>query len=169
MNARAFAVRGVCILTLCLLVAGASPWAPRTAPPAWFWGCWRVKRLIPVTDISGLSPAQVKALIGERLCFGRARACSGRTVIRSPRYSVRVLSNREFFEGYYIPLSQIGVHSRTVTEVQVALPPDLSDLDFPGSEVYLREKDIVIAVEGDFFEAQKAKSARYGCACGEGP
>lgn len=169
MSARASVVRGACILTVCLLVAGASPWAPRNAPPAWFWGCWRVKRLIPVTDISGLSPAQVKALIGERLFFGRACACSGRTLIRSPRYSVRVLSNREFFAGYYIPLTQIGVHSRTVTEVQVALPPNLSDLDFPGSDVYLRARDIVIAVEGDFFEAQKTTSGAHGCACGERP
>jgi hypothetical protein len=158
--------RGACLLILSLLVVGAGKPMPQNSPPKWFWGCWVVKRLLPVTDASGLSPKQEEAIIGKRLVFNPTCARSGGTVVHSPKYSVKVLSNREFFKkGYYIPLSQIGVHESSVTEVEVGLPSNLSDLDFPGNNVYLREKDIIIEVEGDYFAAEKAKPSDTACKC----
>lgn len=166
MNTYIARFRGVCLLIFSLFLVGAAKPMPQKSPPKWLWGCWVVKKMLPVTDASGLSPKQVDAIIGRRLVLGPACARSGGTVIRSPKYRLRVLSNREFFkDGYYIPLSQIGVHKSSVTEVKVHLPSNLSDLDFPGNNAYLRKEDIVIEVEGDYFVAERATPGDTACKC----
>jgi hypothetical protein len=153
------------LLILVLLLGAASP-APPKAPPDWFWGCWTVKKLLPVTDSSGLSPKQEEAIIGRKLVFAPRCARSGRIAVQSPKYSVKILSARDFFKLGYFPLSQIGVRKSYVAEVDLALPGNLSDLDFPGNNVYLREKDIVIEVEGDYFIAERATPNDPACRCG---
>lgn len=166
MSASITRIRRVPLLLLSVLLLGAAKPVPPNSPPSWFWGCWTVTKLLPVTDASGLSPKQEKAIIGKRIVFSPTCARSGRTVVKSPAYSVKVVSDRDFFRlGYYVELSQIGVRARQVTEIQVTLPDNLSDLDFPGNYVYLREKDIVIAVEGDYFLAERAKPGDAACTC----
>lgn len=161
-------VRRTPLLVLSLLLLGAAKPVPPKSPPGWFWGCWTVTKLLPVTDASGLSAKQEDAIIGKQLVFTPTCARSGRTVVKSPAYSTKIVSDRDFFRlGYYVELSQIGVHAKQVTEVDVALPSNLSDLDFPGNNVYLREKDIVIEVEGDYFVAERAKPSDPACRCEE--
>lgn len=148
---------GIFILAL---VATAKP----ADPPSAFWGCWVVTKMLPTPGISGLSQKQVDAIIGTRLVFTPACARSGHTVARSPEYSTRVLSDRDFFKLGYVSLKQIGVTEQQVTQVSL-VKPELSDLDFLGDYVFLRSKDIVIEVEGDFFVAEKAKPGDAACAC----
>ncbi len=150
-----------CVFVLAFL-ATATPMA-KLSPPSWFWGCWLVTKSLPTAGVSGLSQKQVDAIIGTRIRFSPAYARSGCAVIRSPKYSVTVLSAREFFKLGYFPLSQIGVHGQQVTEVQIHLPVNMSDMKFPGSRVYLRRKDIIINVENQSFLAVRAKT---GEACG---
>ncbi len=166
MSVSSIRIRRVPLLLLSVLLLGAAKPIPPKSPPSWFWGCWTVTKLLPVTNASGLSPKQEEAIIGKRIVFTPTCARSGRTVVKSPAYSVKVVSDRDFFRlGYYVELSQIGVHAKQVTEVQMALPGNLSDLDFPGNYAYLRARDIVIAVEGDYFVAEKAKPGDAACTC----
>lgn len=158
---------GVCILMSSLLLIGAAKPTPQKPPPKWFWGCWKVKRLLPVTDSSGLSPRQEEAIIGKQLLFTPTFARSGRVVVRHPIYLTKIVSDRDFFKLGYFPLSQIGVHAKQVTNIELTLPGNLSDLDFPGNTVYLREKDIVIEVEGDYFLAERATDNDPACRCGD--
>jgi hypothetical protein len=149
-----------------LLLLGAAKPPPRGSPPRWFWGCWVVTKELPVSESFGISPEQEKAIVGTRLIFTPTWARSGRTVVKSPKFSARVVSARDFFRlGNYVKLSQIGVKAKQVTEVYLDLPDDLSDLNFPGNYSYLREKDkdIVIVVEGDYFVAEKAKPGGPTC------
>lgn len=105
-------------------------------------------------------------MIGRRIEFSRHSARSGKIVIHSPKYSANTLSNKEFFEAVnYVSLKQIGVQAPFVTNVQVSLPMNLSDLDFPGNDVYLRKNDIVIVVEGDYFLAERAGPGDPACRC----
>jgi len=153
------------ILASALLFVGAAP-PPKKSPPPWFWGCWVVTKWLPVKDISALSQKQVDAMIGTRLVFAPTCARSGREVLKSPVYSARVVSDEDFFRlGSYVNLRDIGVHAKQVTEVEVDLPDNLSDLDFPGTYMFLREKDIVIEVEGDYFVAKRAKPGDPACTC----
>ena len=145
-----------------VLLGTASP-ALAPSPPSWFWGCWVVTKSLPTAGISGLSQKQADAIIGTRIMFAPTCARSGRTVIQSPKYSVKTLSARDFFKLGYFPLSQMGIHEQQVTEVGLILPDNLSDLDFPGSQVYLRKKDIVINVENHSFLAVRAKPGDAAC------
>jgi hypothetical protein len=43
--------------------------------------------------------------------------------------------------------------------------PEFADLDFVGNDVFLRESDLVIEVENDYFLAERVKSEETGCAC----
>jgi hypothetical protein len=155
----------MCLLVLSFLLGGIARPTPATSPPQWFWGCWVVTKVLPTSGTSGISPEQEKAIIGTRVIFTPTCARSGRTVLKLPKYSVKVLSARDFFKLGYFPLAQIGVKKQYVTQIELVLPENLSDLDFPGNEVYLREKDIVINVENDSFLAEKAKQEDQGCVC----
>lgn len=153
------------LMALVLSISITVPASPKV-PPKWLWGCWVVTKLLPVTDASALSQEQEKAMIGRRIVFGPSCARSGQTIVKSPAYSTKTVSREDFFRlGYYVELTQIGVHAKQVTEVDLALPDNLSDLDFPGNMTFLREKDIVIVVEGDYFVAEKAKPGDPGCKC----
>lgn len=159
----------------CSLTARAQPSGTGTTKliPAWFWGCWVVKRELPVpTAVVGISAGKAKSIIGTRLVFAPSWARSGRIVVRPASYSLTVLSSWQFLKKHHgsasvITLRQIGVRSGYVTEVQVAPPEGLSDLDFVASDLYLRkrQKDIVIDVEGDTFVAEKAKPGDPACTC----
>lgn len=156
--------RCIVFLTGSLVLSSAGLSSPPSSPPDWFWGCWTVKKLLPVTDVSGLSSKQETAIIGSKLVFSKACARWRRTVIHLPKYSLKRLSAKEFFEGYYVPLRQIGVQEPYVVQMEVELPENLSDLDFPGATMYLRKNDIVIEVEGDYFAADRAKPSA-DCSC----
>lgn len=133
-------------------------------PPSAFWGCWIVTKMLPTPGTSGLSQKQVNAIIGTRLVFTPTCARSGHTVARSPEYSTTVLSAQDFFKLSYVSLRQIGITEDQVTQVSL-VKPELSDLDFVGDYVFLRRKDIVIEVEGDFFVAERAGPNNTACAC----
>lgn len=157
--------RSVCLLILLLLPIGVANPVPQQSPPSWFWGCWTVTKLLPVTDSSGLSPRQEDAILGKRLVFGSTCARSGHAVVKSPTYSTKIVSERDFFKLGYFPLDQIGIHAKQITNVEITLPNNMSNLNFPGNHVYLREKDIVIEVEGDYFVAERAKPGDPTCKC----
>ncbi len=163
------------ILTVALPLCGApqSGQAGTTKLiPKWFWGCWVVKRELPVpTAVVGVSEAKGRSIIGTRMVFTPTWVRSGRAIANPASYSVAVLSSRDFLMQHHgsaseITLRQIGIRSGQVTEVQVAPPEGLSDLDFVASDCYLREskKDIVIDVEEDTFVAEKAKAGDPACA-----
>jgi hypothetical protein len=163
------AVVSVCLL--CALTLAASglgvPKPPSTEPlPDWFWGCWVVKRDLEVKDIFGLSPRQEKRILGKRIVFTPTCARWRRVVLSPPKYSVKVESAEHFFRhGTYNDLDEIGVSGDHVTEVELDLPGNLSDLDFPGAYMYLRKKDIVLVVEGVYLLAEKAKVGDPKCGC----
>jgi len=160
-------VRKACV-TLALLGSATllcAQRAPQKSPPPWFWGCWVVKKDI-ASRISGLSQKQVDAVIGTHVFFSPACARSGGQSIKSPVYSVSAVSEDDFFRlGYHVNLAEIGVRGRSVTRVEVRLPDNLSDMDFPAADVYLREGDIVIEVEGVYLVAERAKPGDARCAC----
>jgi hypothetical protein len=124
-----------------------------------------VTKSLPTDGISGISQQEADAIVGTRIMFAPTCARSGRAVIHSPKYSVMILSAGDFFKLGYFPLSQIGIHEQQVAEVRLTLPDNLSDLDFPGSEAYLRGKDIVINVENHSFLAVRAKPGDAACTC----
>lgn len=140
-------------------------WPQPTAPPSNFWGCWVVRKALPTAGISGLSPAQEKAMIGRRIVFTPTCARSGGTVIKSPKYSATVLSERDFFQLGYVRLGEIGIKEDKVTVVTLDLPGHLSAADFPGVHAYLRKTDIVFDVENDYFVAKRAKPNGADCTC----
>jgi hypothetical protein len=84
--------------------------------------------------------------------------------VSSPAYSIGVLSEREFFELGYIPLSQIGIHQKKVTQVRL-VNPELSNIEFVGADIFLRKTDIVIEVENDYFVAKRMKPDDSVCNC----
>ena len=84
--------------------------------------------------------------------------------MQAPAYNAKVLSSREFFELNYVSLKQIGIEANQVTEVDL-LKAGVSDLDFYGTEVFMRQKDIVINVEGTFFVAERTKDGDASCKC----
>jgi hypothetical protein len=153
-----------CCICIGILAFSLLASAETKAPPPSYWGCWIVKKVMPTVGITGLSQKQANAVIGTRLVFTPACARSGSTVVQAPTYSVKVLSSREFFGISYIPLKQIGIEAQQVTEVDL-LKAGVSDLDFYGTEVFIRQKDIVIDVEGTFFLAERVKGGDALCKC----
>ncbi|HXP81760.1 MAG TPA: hypothetical protein VN976_17785 [Verrucomicrobiae bacterium] len=142
------------------LLAVAMP----TPPPDSILGCWVVTKLLPTPGISGLSQKQVNAIIGTRLALTSTCASSGHVLVRSPEYSTKVLSDRDFFKLGYVSLSQIGVKEQKVTQVTL-VNPNMSDMGFLGHNMFLRTSDIVIEVENDYFVAERAKMGESACKC----
>jgi len=166
MTAKNIRLRLMLVVLSSTFLVGASRSRPQKSPPSWFWGCWVVKMVLPTNGISGLSPKQEKAMIGKRIEFTRLYARSGKVVIHSPKYSVKTLSNKEFFDAEnYVSLNQIGIRTPSVINIRLRLPINLSDLAFAGNDVYLRKKDIVIVVEGDYFLAERAGLGDPACRC----
>jgi len=159
------AVPRVLALALASSLLAAPNSTHKESPPAWFWGCWIVKKALPISGVVGISPKQEKAIIGTRIMFAPTCARWRGTVLKSPKYSVKVLSADKFFDIERLPLSEIGVRGEHVTEVEVDLPGTLSDLDFIGAYTYLRNRDIVLEVEGDCLLAEKAKPGDPKCEC----
>lgn len=153
-----------CVLVFTVALSTVANVELPTSPPQWFWGCWVVKKLLPTSGVSGLSKEQANALVGRRLVFGKSCARSGDAVAQSPVYSTSVLSDRDFFSLGYASLAQIGVKDNKVVRVQMT-KPEFSDLDFAGNDVFLRENDLVIEVENDYFVAERAKSEDAVCTC----
>lgn len=131
-------------------------------PPSWFWGCWIVSKPLPTPGVSGLSPEQVRAIVGTRIIYQPKFAQSGHKVAPSPIYAATVLSDQDFLSLGYVRLSQIGINRDKVTRIQL-IKPELSDLEFPGNDVFLRKTDIVIEVENSYFVAQRAIAKDLGC------
>lgn len=164
------AVCSLCILAITSPMLAASKRRPPKSLPSWFWGCWVVGSQMDVpTAVFGLSIKEAESIPGTRLIYARSWARSGRTTLRPTSYSVRVLTSEEFLEDHHgsaseVDLPQIGIHGPSVTEVEVALPANLSDVGFPGNDLYLRKRDIVIEVENAFFPAEKAMPGDPQCA-----
>jgi hypothetical protein len=147
----------ILMIVVCLPLEGST-----VDPPKALSGCWRVGRSIGTTNIEALSDKQIKQIIGRRISYGKNCAKSGKVAVQGPNYEVRVVSETDFFPEYYIPLKQIGISKKAVTEVTlkgVALPPE----EFVGNAVYLGGKNPVIVVEGAFFELERVQGP---CDCG---
>lgn len=135
-----------------------------TPPPDSILGCWVVTKLLPTPGISGLSQKQADAIVGTRLVLTPTCASSGHVLVRSPEYSTKVLSDRDFFKLGYVSLSQIGVTEQKVTQVTL-VNQNMPDIGFLGHNMFLRTSDIVIEVENDYFVAKRAKMGGSACTC----
>ena len=155
-----------CLVRPSMPVRAAQPSSVESLPK-WFWGCWIVKKELPLAPTAGIPPKLEKSVIGTGITFAPGRASWHGTVLMSPRYRVKVLSSDEFFNLNRFSLSEMGVKRGRVTEVTVDLPDHLSDEDFVGADSYLRErqKDIIIDIEEDTFVAEKAKPGDAACGC----
>ena len=132
------------------------------SPPSWFWGCWVVSKPLPTPGVSGISLEQMRAIIGTRIVYQQKYARSGNKIAPSPGYTATVLSGQDFLALGYVRLSQIGIEENKVARIQL-VKPELSDLEFPGNDVFLRKSDLVIAVENSYFVARRAKASDLGC------
>ncbi len=151
---------GIFVFTLLATTRPALSKPPSNkSPPAWFWGCWQVTKSIPTEGIFGVSFKKEKSIIGARLVFSPRYASCGRVVLRAPKYSVSLLSAREFFKLSTFPLNQIGVWKPYVVQIVVDIPNNLSDLDFYGTDIYLRKNDFVINVENESFLVKRTRRA----------
>lgn len=150
------------VFTVQLSVATSAP--TRSSPLDRLWGCWVVKKPLPTTGVNGLSQAQVDAIVGTHIVFGRACARSGHLVVASPKYSTKVVTARDFFAGGFVSLEQIGINDGQVIEVQLTNPLPLGVV-FPGDDVFLRKRDIVFELENAYFLAERARPDDVGCAC----
>jgi len=146
------------------LLIGMASIAFASNPPTTLWGCWKVKRALPTTNIAALSQKEVDRIVGTRIFYSESCAKSGRTLLRSPRYETTTLSEREFFEYAYIPLKQLEITGSTVTMVTLSGAEDLRS-PFVGSTVFLNGKSPVIEFEGVFFELEKPKSGKGKYIC----
>jgi hypothetical protein len=151
-------------LALVSLVVALATIALASDPMTTLWGCWKVKRALPTTNIAALSQKEVDRIVGTRIFYSESCAKSGRILLRSPRYETTTLSEREFFGYAYIPLKQLEITGPTVTMVTLSGAEDLRS-PFVGSTVFLQGKSPVIEFEGVFFELEKAKSGKDKCNC----
>lgn len=156
---------GAVVGTLVLVFTASASAMPPPAIPSWFWGCWVVTKSLPTAGISGISQKQANSIVGTLIVFSPTFARSGHTIVHAPKYSVKILSARDFFKLGYFSLGDIGIHASKVTEIDVALPKNMSDMDFYASQVFLRNGEIVINVENASFLAVRAKPVDTDCTC----
>lgn len=148
----------ICLYSFLLLWCGEAYASARLSPPNWFWGCWVVTKVLPTSAIIGIGPEKEKSILGTHVAYAPDYARAGNAVIHSPQYTVDRLSQRQFFDFGHYPLSDIGIHKKHVLMVSISLPSDMSDLNFIGATVFLRDHDLVLNVENDTFLAVRVKN-----------
>ena len=154
-------VRSMLVMPICSLPLSGQTKELQN-PPSWFWGCWVVSKPLPTPGVSGLSPEQVRAIVGTRIVYQAEYARSAHRVAPSPAYTATLLNGEDFLSLGFVRLNQIGIEGNRVTRVQL-IKPEFSDLEFPGNDVFLRKTDIVIDVENTYFVAHRAKAQDSGC------
>lgn len=149
---------------VCVLI-GLATVAVGSNPPTRLQGCWVVKKVLPTTNIAALTQKEVDRILGTRLVYSNSCVQSRRFILKSPKFTTRVLTDREFFEEFYnIPLKQLGITASEVTIVNVAGSED-QGAAFVGDTVFLGSKNPVIEFDGVFFQLAKAKQQNDKCTC----
>ena len=130
--------------------------AAESVPSPYIYGRWTVKRLIPNSGIQ-VGPRQLKPLLGTVAIYSPSRAKFGRYVVERPKYRLRRESAHQFFEGWYIDPSEIGIRGRSV-DTLIVLDEQGRDVIAPGMVLIIRGKnDLVTSWDGGFFEMVRQK------------
>ena len=128
----------------------------RNSPTALF-GTWKVKQILPTTNIAGLSQEQADSLIGTCVAYSDSSATSAGVLLRPPGYKTSVWSVTEFFQHRFSHLEELGISDTIVTVVELEGGDDLP-VAFFGGTVFMKKKTIVVDYEGIFFELARVKA-----------
>jgi hypothetical protein len=124
---------------------------PAPQPPPSICGTWMVRRLLQTGGVS-ISPEELKKLLGIRAIYSPSAMQFGDIVATNPVYIVSRKSNDEFFSDNHIPISQLGIKSNTVLEVDVE-HADGKDVLGPGAVLFIRNANTIVTTwNGGYFE-----------------
>jgi hypothetical protein len=141
-------------LWACVCLGHAAP----DVEPSSIYGHWVVKRLIPTSGISA-GPGDLDPWIDARVSYSVSEASFGNHVVENVKYKITRVSAEDFFRDSKFPLEEIGIHSRSVIEINLV---DDNGRDVlvkgPGSLLFIRSKNVLVTVwNGGYFEMIRAK------------
>ena len=146
------------VLVLALSASVCAGRAVRKVEPSSIYGHWVVRRLIPTSGISA-GPGDLGSWIGARVFYSASEVRFGSQVVENPWYKISRVSAKDFFRDSKFPLAEVGIHSRSVIEIDIV---DRHGRDVllkgPGSLLFVRSRDVLITVwDGGYFEMVRVK------------
>ena len=162
------AMRGAILkfaLTLPLVVLGFVAVANGSdgALPSDIYGRWVVKRLITTSNVTAMTSAEAKAMMGSVAIYSasrvrfRVRASSRRFglenfVVEHPKYRLTRDSADRFFRDNYLSPRDIGILTEYVEDIDIQ-NADGTDVNEPATLLYVRDKNHLVTIwDGGYFE-----------------
>lgn len=125
-------------------------------PPFSICGSWVVKKYLSVNYRGTTSPD--KSLIGENARYNALQVKFGNLNIPYPNFRIIFLTHREFFRGFFMRVSDLGIHTKLVMVVDVIDQHD-DDVVAPGGEIIVRRKNEILAYWNGIYYLLKRKNA----------
>jgi hypothetical protein len=151
------------LLLVCMGVGGfGAASAHAQAMPASITGSWRIVKILPTHNTQCWDAERAKTLVGSTLKYRQGAMTWQGGEVDIPEALSRDLSRRKFQDEYKIDLGELGIHTESVTEID--LQHEDADItgattEVPGDTVVLAGPGrIVVSACGVFYEAVRSRA-----------
>ncbi len=128
--------------------------------PASIAGSWRIVKILPTTNPQCWDAERARTLVGSTLKYRQGSMTWQGGEVDIPEALSRELSRREFQDEYKVDLGDLGIHTGSVTEID--LQHEDADItgattEVPGDTIVLAGPGrMVVSACGVFYEAVRA-------------
>ena len=149
------------LLSVALVFAAISAVAPllyAQISARFIYGSWKVKRIIPTSNIQ-TSTEDAKKYLGLEIVYSADEFKFGSEAVEHPKYKTGRMTAGTFYEQYRAQLKELGVTRGAVSTVEV-LDARGEPVLKPGATVFVRNSNaIVIMWDGIYFEVVRENLA----------
>ena len=144
-----FAATGALIVFVVALVL--APVVIAQVPARAICGRWKVKRVIPTTNIQ-TSPDDAKKYLGTEIVYAADEFKFGSEAAEHIKYKTGRMTAANFYEEYRAQLKELGVTRDWVSTIEVLDAKGDAVLN-PGATVFVRNANIIVTMwDGIYFE-----------------
>lgn len=122
-----------------------------------WYGDWIITKKVASGKVSAYSDEQIKSFINKKIYYGSDKASFDVSVQSLPYYDIKTLSDSDFFNLSNVNVTDIGINSKSVVEVQIYSDKALKNFcNFTGGNFFIKDANTLIILDGGvYFEARK--------------
>lgn len=123
-------------------------------PARTIYGVWKIKRIIPTSNIQ-TSADDAKKYLGTEIVYSAKEFKFNGEAVEHPKYKIGQVTADTFYEQYRAQLKELGVTCGTVATVEVQDAEGEAVLN-PGAIVFVRSSETIITMwDGIYFEVTR--------------
>jgi hypothetical protein len=133
------------------LVLVVAPLLTAQIPARTIYGSWKIKRIIPTSNIQ-TSADDAKKYLGMEIVYSAEEFKFNGEAVEHPKYKTGRITADTFYEQYRAPLKELGVTRAAVATVEVQDAKGEAVLN-PGAIVFVRSSNTIVTMwDGIYFE-----------------